>query len=83
MIIEKGKWLIDINEQYSQFFKECSWYTYNPILVEFESDVSLGACEITVVIMGLYFRVRWNHTETDEWKDIRRMIDEIEGEIIE
>lgn len=73
---ERGNWLIQPIEQWSQFFVHCNWYTFNPVLVEFEDDTLLGAVEVTAILLGVGFRVRWNHTETDAMRKIVAQVTE-------
>lgn len=58
---EIGRLLIDPQEQWSQFFGRCNWYTFNPILIELEDERCMGGVEVTVIIMGLGLRVRWTY----------------------
>ena len=64
-------------EEWSQLFQECNWYTFHPIDVEFENDSIMGGWEATVIFMGLGFRVRYNHTETETVSGIKDQVDEI------
>lgn len=77
MVLEIGRWLIDLTEDYSQFFDACHWYTYRVAHIEFERDVVLGGWEASIALLGLGIRVRWNHTETDALREVRRRMDEI------
>ncbi len=78
MVIERGKWLFDLSEDYSQFFGKRNWYDYRFVHIEFENDVILGAYEFMFALLGLGLRVRWQHTETDDWRLIKRRVDQIE-----
>lgn len=64
MLIEKGNWIFYTHEQYSQFFKNCAWFTFDVANIQFEDDVVLGGIEFTFIILGLGFSIRYNHTET-------------------
>lgn len=75
--IHKGNWLLALMEDYSQFFEPCNWRTFRFCHIEAEDDTMLGAFEITVVILGLGARVRWNHTRTETLEDIEREKDRI------
>jgi hypothetical protein len=62
-------------EEWSQFFRNDNWYTFRPILIEFENDKIMGGLEVTVIILGLGVTVRYNHTITDDVSYIRNEID--------
>ena len=81
MYFERGKWLFDFQEDYSQFFQGCNWYTFQFAHIEFENDSILGAYEGTVKLLGLGIRIRWNHTETDELRSIHESVADIEAQI--
>jgi hypothetical protein len=70
-------WFIDWREDYSQFFRKDSWYTFTFIQIEFESDVIMGGLEATLMVLGLGFRIRYNYKETEQYKDIKEMIDHL------
>lgn len=65
-------------EEWSQFFEACNWYTFRPFMLEFEHEVNMGGVEMTLVIMGLGFRARWNYRETETVKKIKRDVEAIE-----
>ena len=77
MIIERGNLFLELVEQYSQFFEECNWYEYRIAHIELENDVMMGGVEITFIVLGLGFRLRWNHTETEAMKHCRDAVKEI------
>lgn len=77
--LEHKNWIIHFFEEYSQFFMPCNWYTFHPIFIELENDEVLGGFEITIIIMGLGIRWHWNHTETEDLKDIKNKISEIKN----
>lgn len=69
-------------EEWSQFFQSCNWYTFHPIKIEIEDERNMGGFEMTVIILGLGFRARWNYDETEDVKDILRQVEGIKaGEI--
>ncbi len=70
-------WFVEPIEQWSQFLGGCNWYTFHPIKIEFEDERIMGGIEITVVILGLGLRVRWNYTETDQVCEMKRVIDDL------
>ncbi|MGN8022282.1 hypothetical protein ACTJJ7_16390 [Phyllobacterium sp. 22229] len=66
-------------EEWSQFFQSCNWYTFHPVHLEIEDDDAMGGFEVSIVIFGLGFRIRWNHTETEQVshiKDLAKLFDE-------
>lgn len=71
---------IDVIEEWSQFFSSCNWYTFRPILIEFEDDRILGGVEFTLVVLGLGFRVRWNYSETNESKEILERVKQLDSD---
>lgn len=79
-MLEHGNWLISFFEEYRQFFERCNWYTFHPIFFEIENDEILGGFEITIIVMGLGVRWRWNHTETKAMEDIKTQIQEIKND---
>lgn len=70
--------LFEFIEEWSQFFEPCNWYTFHPFMFEVEDDRHLGGVECTFIILGIGFRARWNHTETDDIKEIIRRKNEID-----
>lgn len=83
-MIEHGNWLIEFCEDWSQFFDgPCNWYTFRFCLVEIENDVSMGGVEAMVILLGLGFRWRWNHTNTEQRSEIVRLISDINAGRIE
>lgn len=67
-------------EEWSQFVQRCNWYTFHPILIEIEDERNMGGFEVTVIVLGLGFRVRWNYEETEQVKDIVRQVEEIKAQ---
>ena len=65
-------------EEWSQFFADCNWYTFHPLMIEFEDERNMGGVEATVIVLGLGLRVRWNYAVTDDLESIREQIAEIE-----
>lgn len=70
---------IDWIEEWSQFFQRCNWYTFHPITIEVEDERNMGGFEITVIVLGLGFRVRWNYEETETVKDLKDTVRRIES----
>lgn len=59
-LYEHGPWLFHFINEWEQLRGGYNWYTYNLCQVEFE--VFCG-WEISVVLLGLGFRLRRNSTE--------------------
>lgn len=66
-------------EEWSQFFEPCNWRTFHPVLFEFEDDRMMGGVEMTIIVLGLGFRVRWNHSRTETVEDIEKQVADIKG----
>lgn len=65
MIFERGQFLLQLCEDYSQFFHTCNWYDFHFAQIVVENDKAMGAFEVVFIVLGLGFRLRWNHTETE------------------
>lgn len=65
-------------EEWSQFFRFCNWYTFRPILIEFEDERNMGGLECTFIVLGVGFRARWNYRRTAQVESIIRQIEEIQ-----
>lgn len=65
-------------EEWSQFFERCNWYTFHPIKIEVEDERSMGGFEVTVIVLGLGFRLRWNYAVTEQLEEIREQIRELD-----
>lgn len=74
MIIERGRFMLQLVEEWSQFFQSCNWRTFHFCQIEAEDESWIGNVEVTVIILGIGFRLVWNHTETPER---RRMLRDI------
>lgn len=59
MTFERGRLILQAWEEYSQFFTPCNWRTFRLALFELEDDAAMGIAELTVVVLGLGFRVAW------------------------
>lgn len=70
-------------EEWSQFLRHDNWFTFRPIMVEVEDDRIMGGVEVTVIILGLGFRMRLNHTETAEVTEIKQQIADIDNGRVE
>lgn len=77
MEIEKGKWVISTYSQWT--FGGCNWYDFTWINLETEWDKLLGGVELSIGLLGLHFRVRYNYTETETMAELKSMVDEIES----
>jgi hypothetical protein len=78
--IEGDNWFFEFMEEYSQFFQPCNWYTFRFAMLEIENDEILGGIEATVIIAGVGFRFRWNHTETEALADIKNKVATLDKE---
>lgn len=76
---EKGRWLVSIWEEWSQFFESCNWYTFRFFMFEVEDERNMGTAEVTLVVMGFGLRVVFRHTDTEFAKEIGRQIGEMFG----
>ena len=74
---EEKSWFIDWVEQYSQFFRNDNWYTYNFAHIEFEWDKIMGGLEFTFILLGLGLRWRWNYTVTEKMQECMDMMAEV------
>jgi hypothetical protein len=79
IMIERGNWLVEGIEEWSQFLGGCNWYTFHPIKAEIEDDRIMGGVEVTIIILGVGFRWRWNHTVTEAMADALKSVDDIES----
>lgn len=68
---------IEWTEEWSQFAGGCNWYTFHPIVIEFEDDRIMGGIEATFIVLGLGFRLRWNYTVTEKVQRIKDQVAEI------
>lgn len=64
-------------EQWSQLLGGCNWYTFHPIMIEFEDDRHMGGVECSFILLGLGFRARWNYRDTETTEELRRRIEKI------
>jgi hypothetical protein len=75
---EKGQWLFEFHEEWSQLVSKYNWYTCTLCRIEFENDAILGAYEATAILIGIGLRVRWNHTRTETMDEIERRVAELD-----
>ena len=73
-------WHWSFIEDWSQFFEKCNWYTFRVAFIELENDKIMGGVEMTFVLFGLGFRVRWNYTENEKVKEIKQAAQEFAKE---
>jgi hypothetical protein len=78
-MIERGNWLIEGIEEWSQFFETCNWYTFRVCHFEIEDDRVLGGIEATLVFLGVGFRWRWTYRFTEEMAGILQDVDDIKS----
>lgn len=76
---EGERWLLQPIEEWSQFWQNCNWYTFHPISFEIEDDSALGGFEITIIILGIGVRWRWNHTDTEKMTEIKQAVSDIQS----
>lgn len=74
---DENPFIFEWVEQYSQFFEECNWRTFSLAYVELEDDHIMGGFEITFILLGLGFRFRWNHTETENMRECKNFLKDI------
>jgi len=75
MLLEGDKCLLDLGEDYSQFFGDsCNWYNYTVLEISGENEAILGAWEVTFALLGLHVRFRYQYTETEKWKWIKEQV---------
>lgn len=77
LFFERGRWSCELIEQWSQFFQACNWYTFNPVVIELEDNRALGDLELKLVLLGVGFRLSWNHTVTEMRRDLQAQVTEI------
>lgn len=80
MTKEAGNWIFEFVEEWSQFFDECNWYDVHIVHAYIENDSIMGAYEVQVIVLGLGFRIRWNHTETELRAELAERVKEILGD---
>lgn len=74
--LSKNAFVSFVNE-WSQLFGKFNWINWTFINIAFEDDVMLGGFEFDFVILGLGFHFRWNHTETETMKEMKKQADDI------
>lgn len=77
------RFFIEFIEEWSQFFESCNWYTFRPVMVEIEDDRALGAFEMTIILLGVGVRFRYNHTMTETKREIIEAVEYIKSEGVE
>ena len=65
MIFERGNWMLDANQQWTDLFEPCNWYDFTVIRIDIENDKCMGAWEASFWLLGFGVRIRWNHTMTE------------------
>lgn len=72
-------WLFEWIEEWAQFFRNDNWYTFHIFMWELEDDKIMGGVEMTFILLGLGFRWRWNHVETEAMAECKKAIKDIEA----
>lgn len=54
-----------------------SYSGFTFVNLEFENDVIMGGYIFEIGLLGFTFYFRYNHTETEEMKNLKRIVDEI------
>lgn len=72
-----GHWI----QQWDQITGGCNWYTFDVAKCELEWDKMLGGVEVTFVILGLGFYLRYNYQRTERLEEIVRRRDEVMADI--
>lgn len=68
MHVERGNWLVEFREDYSQFFQSCNWYTFQVVQLEIENDAAMGNYEVTVALLGLGIRIAYTYDKDTEMR---------------
>lgn len=71
-----GYWI----EQWSQFLGGCNWYTFNVFQFEIEDDRHMGGVELTLIVLGLGFRARYNYSTTEHVSAIIERAEQVVSE---
>lgn len=71
-------WHFNWIEEWSQFLPGYNWRTFHPVMIEVEDDRIMGGVEMTLVVVGVGFRVRWNYKRTEAVEDILEQVRQIE-----
>ena len=70
--------LIGFINEWHQLFASFNWSTYTLVKIEFEDDACMGAYCVDVILLGLGFTFRYNHTETEQMTRIKEACKDIE-----
>ena len=74
MMYERKNWLIEGICEWDFLWSQLNWVDFHVIDVYLENDTQLGGYEVMVIIFGIGFRWRWNHTNTQTMKEIKETI---------
>ena len=66
MHFERGPWLIEFREDYSQFLQSCNWYIFRFVQCEFEHDAAMGGYEATIALLGVSVRLSYTYDSDTE-----------------
>lgn len=78
-----GNLLVEGIEEWSQIAPRYNWRTFHPVMLEIEDDRMFGAVEMTAVILGVGFRIRWTYTETEAMRRTCGDMDKIKAALSE
>lgn len=59
-------------QQWTGLFGRNNWYDFDLVHLYVEWDRMLGGVELSAVLLGLGFTLRYNYAETEAWLDIKR-----------
>jgi hypothetical protein len=80
MIIERGNFILELENQWLQFTRKFNWWTFDFILLRVEDDKMLGAYELEVALLGFALRARWHVRDTEATKSLAEQIAKFQDE---
>lgn len=78
--MESSNWIFEWIFEWRQLTGGYNWYTFHPIMIEFEDERNVGGAEATIIILGVGFRVRWNYMETKATREMVEQVSNIFGD---
>ncbi len=71
MIIERGNWMLDLTEEWSEWFRpNMNWRNFTLIQVYYEDECHLGNRELVVRLLGFGMRIVHVYDEDAEGRTI-------------